>query len=156
VPTRPSISADRVAALILVVSFAAYGVHGHSLKSSLGVDVVGPGFFPTAVAILGVALGGVLLFRREAAPAGAGRPSLLPEVRALVPIGLMLAYVLSLDFLGFPIATLAFLTLTVRYLGSPTWLRAVVVGVAGTVAAILLFHYGLALRLPQGDLIRLW
>jgi hypothetical protein len=64
--------------------------------------------------------------------------------------------VLSLDFLGFPIATLAFLVLTVRYLGCPTWLASVAFGVAGTAAAILLFHYGFELRLPQGVLIKLW
>jgi hypothetical protein len=156
VPTGSSISADRVAALVLFIGFAAYGVHGHSFQSSLGVDVVGPGFFPTAVGVLGAALSALLLLRREAAPAGAGRPSLLPELRALLPVGLMLAYVLSLDFLGFPIATLAFLVLAGRALGAPTWLSAGILGILGTTVAVLLFHFGLGLRLPQGDLIRLW
>jgi putative tricarboxylic transport membrane protein len=156
VPTRPWISADRAAALILIVGFAAYGVRGHSLESSLGVDFVGPGFFPTAVGILGVVLAGILLVRREPVREGGERANPSLELRALVPIGLMLAYVLSLDFLGFPIATLAFLVLTVRYLGAPSWLGAAVFGLAGTAAAILLFQYGFSLRLPQGDLIRLW
>jgi putative tricarboxylic transport membrane protein len=156
VPSRPSISADRAAALILVVGFAAYGAYGHSFESSLGVDYVGPGFFPTVIGILGAVLSGILLLRPEAASEGAERSSLLPELHALVPLGLMLAYVLSLDFLGFPIATLAFLVLAVRYLGCPTWFAAAVFGVAGTAGAILLFHYGLELRLPQGELIRLW
>jgi putative tricarboxylic transport membrane protein len=156
VPPGTSISADRVAALILVVGFAAYGVHGHSFESSLGVDYVGPGFFPTAIGIFGVILAGILLVSRQPAREGAEQANPSLELRVLVPLGLMLAYVLSLDFLGFPIATLVFLVLTVRYLGCPTWLAAVVVGVAGTAVAILLFHYGLELRLPQGDLIRLW
>jgi putative tricarboxylic transport membrane protein len=156
VPSRTSISADRVAALILVVGFAAYGVHGHSFESSLGVDYVGPGFFPTVIGIFGVILAGILLVGRQPAREGAEQANPSLELRVLVPLGLMLAYVLSLDYLGFPIATLVFLVLTVRYLGCPTWLAAVAFGVAGTAVAILLFHYGLELRLPQGDLIRLW
>ena len=151
---RQWISADRLVALILIVFFAAYGLRGSALESSLGVDVVGPDFFPTVVGILGVVLGGLLLVHRKStaeATAEGGR-----ERGVVLTVGLMLVYVLSLDFLGFPIATLAFLVLAARYLGCPTWLGAAIFGIAGTAAAILLFHYGLAVRLPPGDLIRLW
>jgi putative tricarboxylic transport membrane protein len=154
--TSQWISADRLVALILIVFFAAYGLHGSSLESSLGVDVVGPDFFPTVIGVLGVALGGLLLVHRHSASEGTARADGGRERSVVLTVGLMLVYVLSLDFLGFPIATLAFLVLAARYLGCPTWLGAVIFGLAGTAAAILLFHYGLAVRLPQGDLIRLW
>ena len=153
---RSGISADRLAALVLIVVFAAYGIYGSQLESSLGVDVVGPDFFPKAIAIFGVFISAVLLIRRPR-PAGPGKTSdLSTELSAFVPIVLMLAYVLSLDFLGFPIATFVFLAVSARYLGCPNWIIAIAFALLSTVAAVLLFRYGLVLRLPKGDLIWFW
>jgi putative tricarboxylic transport membrane protein len=153
---RSRISADRVAALILIVLFSAYGFYGSGLESSLGVDVVGPDFFPKAVAILGVFISGILLIRRPKASESDKRSDSSTELWAFVPIALMLGYVLSLDFLGFPIATFVFLGLSARYLGCPTWIAAMAFGLVSTIAAVLLFRYGLVLRLPKGDLIWFW
>lgn len=153
-----SISADRLTALILIVGFTAYGVHGSALESSLGVDVVGPDFYPKAIAVFGVFLSFLLLIRRPAEMARAAGEQIdrRREFGAMVPLGMMLVYVLSLDFLGFPIATFLFLVVVVRYLGCPSWLGALVFGLLSTVAAVLLFRYGLVLRLPRGDLIWFW
>jgi len=154
---RNLISADRLAALIMIVGFTAYGIQGSKLESSLGVDVVGPDFYPTVISILGVVLSFFLLIGRKAPPQeDAERLEMAREFGAIIPLAMMLAYILSLDFLGFPIATFVFLTVVVRYLGCPTWLRAIVFGLASTVLAVLLFRYGLVLRLPRGDLIWLW
>jgi putative tricarboxylic transport membrane protein len=151
---RPLISADRITALVLIICFAIYGLEGHALQSTLGVDVVGPGFFPSSIAILGVAMAAILLFA-PAAPTNKG-PSAAVHMRAILPIVLMLIYVLSLDTIGFPIATAIFLTIMIRYLGAPTWWGAALFAIAGTAAAYLIFAYGLNVRLPQGVLFRLW
>ena len=63
---------------------------------------------------------------------------------------------LSLDTIGFPIATFVFLTVMIRFLGAPHWWSAAVFAVAGTAVAILIFVYGLDVRLPRGVLLRLW
>jgi putative tricarboxylic transport membrane protein len=156
VQVRSGISADRLTALILVVIFAAYGIYGSRLESSLGVDVVGPDFFPEAIAIFGVFISAILLIRRPKFAEAEKKSDLSTEISAFVPIALMLAYVLSLDFLGFPIATFVFLALSARYLGCPNWIGAIAFGLLSTVAAVLLFRYGLVLRLPKGDLIWFW
>jgi putative tricarboxylic transport membrane protein len=151
------ISADRIAALIVIVFFAAYGWKGHRLESTLGVDVVGPGFFPSLIAILGMTTATVLLASRRSAPKSRERAGgAARHLRALLPIGLMLVYVLSLDFLGFPIATIVFLALMIRYLGAPSWLGSVLFALAGTALVLFIFVYLLEVRLPRGDLIRLW
>lgn len=155
--SRNLISADRLVALIMIVGFTAYGIKGSKLESSLGVDVVGPDFYPTAISVLGVVLSFFLLIGRKAAvPGDTERPETARELGAIVPLAMMFAYILSLDFLGFPIATFIFLVVAVRYLGCPTWLRSIVFGLASTVLAVLLFRYGLVLRLPRGDLIWFW
>jgi hypothetical protein len=57
------LSADRVAALLFLCLFAAYGLMGSRIRSALSVDVVGPGFFPTAIAIFGVGLALIFLLQ---------------------------------------------------------------------------------------------
>src|SRR5690606_23069725 len=166
VTSRRLISADRLTALILIVVFAAYGLYGYTFQSSLGVDVVGPGFYPTVIGILGVVLAALLLVRHrpgnleEAAPVEregeVGGQNWLGELRVFIPVVLLLVYVLTLESIGFPITTFVFLTVSIRFFGCPSWLRAGLFALAGTVGAILLFHFALELRLPQGRLIHFW
>jgi hypothetical protein len=152
---RPLISADRITALVLIICFAIYGLEGHALQSALGVDVVGPGFFPSAIAILGIAMGAILLLSPESAPA-VGKKKEERHLSAMLPVGLMLVYVLSLTTIGFPIATVIFLTIMIRCLGAPTWWGAALFGLAGTAITVLIFVYGLNVRLPQGVLVKFW
>jgi putative tricarboxylic transport membrane protein len=153
---RSLISADRLTALILIGIFIVYGLEGHALESSLGVDVVGPGFLPSAIAVLGIAAGAVLLFSTGAAPKQVEKSQAGVHLRALVPVGVMLIYVLSLQFIGYPIATFAFLALMFRYFGAPSWWRAVLFALAATAIAVVIFVYGLHVRLPRGMLVSFW
>lgn len=148
---RLKISADRVTALILIVCFAIYGLEGHALQSTLGVDVVGPGFFPSSIAVLGIAVG-VILLLSPAAPKK-NKTGSAAHVRAVLPILFMLVYVLSLETIGFPIATAVFLTVMIRYLGATSWRSAALFAVAGSALAMLIFAYGLDVRLPHGVLL---
>jgi hypothetical protein len=149
---RPKIGADRITALILIVCFAVYGLEGHSLQSTLGVDIVGPGFFPSSIAILGIAMGAILLLS-PVAPPKKDKAGTAAHLRAVLPIAFMLVYVLCLNTIGFPIATAIFLTVMIRYLGAKSWWSAALFAVAGSALAMLIFAYGLDVRLPHGVLV---
>lgn len=149
------ISADRLAALVFLCVFAAYGITGNSIPPALARDVVGPDLFPRWIAILGVVLACFLFFQ--------GRPddrdnaaALDFDLVALAPAGLLMVYALFLDTIGFPIASVVFLTVTFKYLGCPGWLRSLAYSVVSTAAAVVLFRYGLGLYLPPGALLPLW
>lgn len=146
------LGADRLAALLLFAVFVAYGIAGSGIEAALESDIVGPGFFPEIIAMLGGGLALVLLLQSR--PAEGARVFAFDPV-SLAPVALLLGYVLLLEDLGFPIATLLFLTLGFRYLGCPGWARSVVYASIATVALVALFRYGLELTLPRGTFIKL-
>jgi putative tricarboxylic transport membrane protein len=148
---RNRLSADRLAALLFLAVFAAYGLAGRRISAALDSDVVGPGFFPSIIAVLGIILALTMLLQPQR---GGAKPLLRPDAVALAPVLLLLAYALVLEYVGFALATVAFLTVTFRYLGCSGWRRAVIYGVMATAALVALFHYGLDLHLPRGELIR--
>ncbi len=70
----------------------------------------------------------------------------------MTPAALLLGYVLVLEPVGFPIATLVFLAATFRYLGYPSWKGALLLAAIITAAVFGLFYIVLDLRLPLGVL----
>ena len=155
------LSVDSATALIAIVMFSAYGIYGSTMESTLGVDFVGPDFFPEAIGIFAVTVAlGILIqdrLRRTAGAADENEKSLTRfSTAAFVPVGLMVVYALTFTWLGFPVATAVFLCLSARYLGCPSWLGAALFGIGGTLAAVLLFIYGLHVRLPPGVLGKFW
>jgi len=146
------LSADRIAALVFLGVFAVYSFLGSQIRSALSVDVVGPGFFPTAVGILGAGLAIVLLFRRKEGEA----PLFEPDLVALVPVILLLLYVASLPIFGFRVATPVFLTVAFKFLGCPGWLRAAIYAAISTAVAVFIFNYLLEVRLPTSHLLAWW
>jgi putative tricarboxylic transport membrane protein len=115
--------------------------------------VVGPGFFPSIIAVLGVGLALVMLIKPAAQ--NGERPVGFDAV-ALAPAVLLLVYVLSLEYLGFSLATVVFLVAAFKYLGCPGWVRPVLYSIVATMVLIGLFHYTLGLMLPRGELLRLF
>ena len=158
-PTRNrmtiALTADRVAALIFLAVVVAYGWGGSQLTAALQGDVIGPAFFPRILTVLGLALG-VLLFvqgRAREAKDASERPG--SDISALVPAAMLLGYVLVLEWLGFPVATVLFLAFAFRYLGHPSWIGATGYAVVITTAVFALFQYALDLKLPLGILSKL-
>jgi hypothetical protein len=147
------LSADRVAALLFLCLFAAYGLMGSRIRSALSVDVVGPGFFPTVVGIFGVGLALVFLLQPGKKKAEA---VFEPDLVALAPIGLLLLYVASLPIIGFTVATPVFLAVAFKFLGCPGWLRPVVFALIATAVAVFLFSYLLGVRLPTSHIQTWW
>lgn len=148
-------TADRVAAIVFLAFVAAYGWEGARFSAALQVDVVGPAFFPKILTVAGAVLGLVLLLGRGEAQKEPEQDGAGSHLTALVPVLLLLAYVLLLVPVGFPLATTAFLTVTFRYLGVPSWGSALLYAVAIMAAAFLLFHVALEVRLPLGVFARL-
>ena len=146
---------DRIAALLFLAAVALYGWGTTTLSAALQVDIVGPGFFPKILAVFGVVLGVTLLFQRGKQrrstdeDSGSGFTSLLPALL------LLLGYVLALEPVGFPLATLVFLAVTFKYFGHPGWLGASLLSAVITVAIFVLFYVGLDLKLPLGVFARL-
>jgi hypothetical protein len=147
------LSTDRVAALLFLCLFAAYGLMGSRIRSALSVDVVGPGFFPTAIGIFGVGLALIFLLqpgKRE------GDTVFEPDLVALAPIAMLLLYVASLPIIGFTVATPIFLAVAFKFLGCPGWFRPVVFAVIATAVAVFLFSYLLGVRLPTSHIQTWW
>lgn len=142
---------DRIAALLFLLVFAAYGVAARGTRASLEADVVGPGFFPAIIAILGVGLSFVMLIRRDA---NAGERAIEFDPIALTPAAILLVYVLSLPYFGFAFSTSVFLVAAFKYLGCPGWLRPIAYSAIATAVLIGLFQYLLGLMLPRGELLR--
>ena len=148
-------NADRIAALCFLVLAAVYGWQSTKFSAALEVDVVGPGFFPRILTVVGLVLGFLLLFGRSDENAGGSAGESPSQLAAMTPAALLLGYVLVLEPVGFPISTLAFLAATFRYLGYPSWKGALLLAAIITAAIFGLFYIVLDLRLPLGVLARL-
>jgi hypothetical protein len=147
-----ALGADRIAALLFLLVFAAYGLAARGTRASLEADVVGPGFFPGIIAVLGAGLALIMLIR----------PAVKPDERAiefdavaLTPAAILLVYVLSLPYLGFTVSTAVFLLGTFKYLGCPGWVRPIAYSAIATAVLIGLFQHLLGLMLPRGEVLRL-
>ena len=131
---------------------AVYGWQSTHFSAALEVDVVGPGFFPKILAVFGLVLGILLFFGRSDEEAGGDAGGARSDLAAMTPVALLLGYVLVLEPVGFPIATLVFLAATFRYLGHPSWKGALLLATMITAAVFFLFNLLLDLRLPLGVL----
>jgi putative tricarboxylic transport membrane protein len=154
-PLPRILTADRIAALVFLAVVALYGWGSTQFVAALQEDVVGPAFFPRILTVAGIALG-ILLLITPAPSAEGERETGAGHLTALAPVLLLLAYALTLEPLGFPIATAAFLAATFRYLGHPSWRGALAIAVGITATAFVLFHVVLEVRLPLGLVARLF
>ncbi len=118
------------------------------------VRMPGAGFFPL---VLGVALGALAvgLFGMSVASPPADTPSIWPErPEVLYLMGILLASVWLFERAGFLVTMTLFLAVATRLLGRLRWGTAVLVGLAGSLAADLVFGRALLIALPSGMLLR--
>lgn len=147
--------------LVLLSAFmvwAAWETAGFESLTSAGV-------FPMACAGLMVLTGLINLLRALRTPPAPGlgtdgppadqRPRVLP--RALIGLGACLtAYLLALEPLGFLVASLLFLVVAMRVLGSRRLLRNVLVSVLVVALVFLIFRTVFSVVLPAGTLVAPW
>lgn len=151
------LTGDRLLVTLFALLVLYYGVETLSFFRTMSEDVVGPASFPRLLAVFGGIL--VVLFfiqkRRErpdadAEPHGA---RMAQEAVDLIPVGLMLAYVLLIEPLGFLISTFLFVAATMRFLGQG-WKGAFGYSLAMTVTVFMLFYYGLLAQIPMGSWVK--
>ena len=134
------------------------------LKDSPMVPI-GPGFYPRIVLGLTAVLGFAMfvndwLDRRKAVPAAPAEPAKPREGPGLnyKLVAIMFAefavYVLCLQFIGFRIATFAYVAATNALLSPPTkpahWVRVLILALATAFLTHLLFERYLSVLLPRG------
>jgi putative tricarboxylic transport membrane protein len=126
------------------------------LKASPLVPI-GPGFYPRIVLGITAVLSAALLVfdligrRRRAPPPAAEHFNYLLVVRCFLVFGL---YVVLLPWIGFRVATFAFVAALQSQLDPPKgvrgWLVVLVTALATTVVAYFLFEHYLLVLLPRG------
>ncbi len=123
---------------------------------------IGPGFYPRIVIGICAVLGFAMFVndwhdQRKAGPAPAKAPRDGPSLNYTL-VGLMFAvfavYAVALPFLGFRIATFAYVAATNALLAPPTepkhWVRVAILALATAFLTHLLFENYLSVLLPRG------
>jgi hypothetical protein len=150
--------AERLLALVVVAASGGY------LLSALGLPAgstarPGPGFFPLAIGAFGALVALVWTAtafrrapaRRAAEPASEHAPAEATG-RVLATAAALIAFCLLLPWIGYPVASLLFVTLVLRWLGAG-WRMAVLTGVGSAVVSYYLFAVLLSVPLPRGLLM---
>lgn len=152
--------ADLITGLTFIVLSGAVFTYAFQLPAGRG-NVPGPGFFPELAAILGIVVGAAICVRavvalRTRAAQGAGaspQPEELGDIlRFIGVLGVSTAYLMTLEPLGFPIASVLLLAANLLILGERRVLLLLLVPTALTGAVMLTFTTLLGLRLPAGTL----
>jgi putative tricarboxylic transport membrane protein len=132
----------------IIVIGIVIGVEASGINVSPIYAKVGPAAFLWFATALLALCGSLVAWRGFAAPAASGNELYGP---AVIMAGLAIS-VFAMEPLGFvPTAAIIFL-LTARGLGSRSLWRDLVVGIALSALAYVLFSMGLGLRLPAGSL----
>ena len=79
-------------------------------------------------------------------------PDQLGKRRVLTMIGIMIVYMALLEPLGFPLASLIFITAGTWYLGRYRWWVAPLCGILGALTVLFVFNDFLGLSFPLGPL----
>ncbi|HLF48542.1 MAG TPA: tripartite tricarboxylate transporter TctB family protein [Methylomirabilota bacterium] len=147
-----------IARLVPLVILAAFGFYlTQAVKLPLGtVAKPGAGFYPVAVAVFAcvVALvAGARVFlsppavRPEAPSGGATDPARRRRVAGAV--GALVAFCLTLPWIGYPIAAFGFVSVVLWGLGG-RWQAALLTGALGSAGSYYLFGVLLDVPLPRG------
>ena len=142
---------DRLAALVVLLAGGAYLVAALPLPRGVAARP-GAGFFPLVVGVFFcLAAAGFVIetFRRLPGRAVSAPMAKGARTRALATAGALVAFVLLLPWLGFPVVTFLFVAAMLRALGG-SWTLAVTTAVASAVGAYYLFAVVLSVPLPKG------
>ena len=145
--------AERLLALVVVAASGGYLLSALALPSSTPARP-GPGFFPIAIGAFGAVMTlvwTVTAFRRGPAVAADPTP---PEAagRVVATTAALLGFCFLLPWIGYPVASLIFVTLLLRWLGAG-WRTALVTGLASAAVSYYLFGVLLGVPLPRGLLL---
>lgn len=144
--------ADRIIGACLLVLAGVYYRYTYDIEVGLASDLLGPTFFPRALAVLLAIASAALIARtflpraRAAAPGEEGDAPL----RLLWTLLLSAAYLLLLPRIGFVLLTPVFLGAFAVMLGYRRWRAVVGTALGTTIVLYVLFATLLRVRLPRG------
>jgi putative tricarboxylic transport membrane protein len=144
------VNRDGALGLILLAVAAGYYAAADAIPPSTLADAVGPGGLPKAYAVVLGALA-VGLVARGRGPGGPG-----PEVSARLLLrvagllGLGIAYLVAVPWIGYPAGIAGLIVGTTYYQGGRLDRRVLMVGAAGAAVLWLLFAQVLGIPLPAG------
>jgi hypothetical protein len=153
--------ADRTAALVLIALsvFWIYMAVNLPFPAFARVARMGPGHYPSGVAVLQIILALLLLWQTfrsgpnaEAAADSGDKKRRNPQAvrHLLIGFGLFLAYVIVVPFLGFGLATACFIFGFIRIIGRFGYLLCGALAVGIPVLLWVIFAYLLTVPLPKG------
>ncbi|RKQ97092.1 putative tricarboxylic transport membrane protein [Kushneria sinocarnis] len=138
---------DRIFGVLMLLLAVAYGWQAQQIPVSFGGGgPVGPSTFPTLLAVVLALTSLYLMVRPDPDNAWPLGRTLLEMIIAVL---VLIVYTLTLEPIGFPIATTLGVAILCWRMGAPL-LRAGLVGVCGAAIGYALFNYGLELTLPAG------
>ena len=149
---------DNALALLFLLLSVFYLAYATTLRGGLMSDLVGPRTYPILLGILGIGLSLLFFFQKLKSHTLARLPkeqtrTLRGEMRDLQGLALIIGYVLVMDTLGYIIATILFTTVTVKWLGQPTWRASVLFAVVLTAVTFSLFTWAFGVWLPAGVIL---
>jgi len=155
---RRLLHGDSILVFAFVILVTGYLNMSFKLRAGFLSDVVGPRNFPIILSVLGLGLAALFFIQKLARPFDAeapadGRPTLAEEHRTLLPLGLTVAYALSLEPLGYVLATFLFSVLMLLLLGQRGWIVTVVFSLGLTAVSFTLFGTLFEVRLPVGHFL---
>ena len=146
---------NRVAAIFFMLVGVFFALYARSVEIGTWHEP-GPGFLPFWAGVILTAMSVALFWGSYGKRAWAARPSFFPQSdswkRVLATFAALLVYNLLLVPLGFTLTTFLFLLFLVKFIFPQTWTRALMVSIAGSVVARLLFINFLQTQLPKGFL----
>lgn len=141
------ILAHRICGLILLLLALACWLEGVRVWDEMG----GTGFLPVILGGIFILLG-LGFFKRE--PAERSQPFPWPNRKSWRHLGLalliMFVYILTVRWVGYPVATVFFLTALLRFTGNVRWPLGIILGLLVAASTFFIFKIWLNMPLPAG------
>ena len=149
-PSRDAIAGLAVLAASLFLFWLTFGLERNPLVP------IGPAFYPRIVLGITALLAAIVAIRgflhRKSLPDASEKPR---YAAVAVQFGVFTLYVVALPFIGFRIATFAYVAAASLLLDPPRrpahWARALVLGIATAIATYYAFEGYLQVLLPRGS-----
>jgi len=141
--------ADMVAAVILLLIgiYVSIEVSGYTKIASLDI---GPAFFPRVLGVLLIVF--AILLAWQAKSKNDQTQVVFINRNLMIVFGLVAAFAVAFNFLGFIITSVVLLTVLMRLMGAESWKKAILVSIITTIVIYGVFHTFLNVPLPLGIL----
>lgn len=141
--------ADLVAAVILLLIgiYVSIEVSGYTKIASLDI---GPAFFPRVLGVLLIVF--AILLAGQAMKKNDQTQAVFINRNLMIVFGLVAAFAVAFNFLGFIITSVVLLTVLMRLMGAESWKKAILVSIITTIVIYGVFHTFLNVPLPLGIL----